>query len=130
MEEQSKGEVVSVHWNLRFFYVRCVKRSYINTQLEYNGLRKGTESPGIPQRDNGSLYGDMEPYLALAEGTCLSRKSSRDFLDRQEGGDIQVIVCKMLRDYQGIRCEWRSCGGQGMSEAGGDWVARTFKVML
>lgn len=67
MEEQSKGEVVSVHWNLRFFYVRCVKRSYINTQLEYNGLRKGTESPGIPQRDNGSLYGDMEPYLALAE---------------------------------------------------------------
>lgn len=55
---------------------------------------------------------------------------SRHFLDRQEGGDVQVNVCKMLRDYQGIRCGWRSCGGQGMSEAGGDWVARTFKVML
>lgn len=55
---------------------------------------------------------------------------SRHFLDRQEGGNAQVNVCKVLRDNQGISCGWRVCGGQGMSEAGGDWVARTFKVML
>lgn len=39
-------------------------------------------------------------------------------------------VCGKLRDYPVVRCEWRSCGGQGTSETGGNHEVRMLKVML
>lgn len=55
------------------------------------------------------------------------RKKKR--LAWERAGSIGVTVCGMLQDCHRVEYGWRSWGGQGISEIGGDKVVRTLKLM-
>lgn len=57
-------------------------------------------------------------------------ETEKKSLAEGRAGSIQANECGTLRDQRVVRCGGRSCGGQGMSETGGDCAVRTLKAML